>query len=186
MKVLIAALSIAGIATLLSAQTKPQPKESACAHVRTSFEFVIAAPFRQAAPLFGPNAERGWSVEEWEPQFLYPKPGKDMPGAVFTVRHGTSSSLWVNTVFDLEAGQFQYVYFVPDVLVTVIDVRLRTVDPANTHVEVVYTRTALKTEANQQVLAMSEQDRSSGDHWQKAIHKYLESHRSKPSDFEIP
>jgi hypothetical protein len=183
MKALIGAFAIAGVATLLSAQTKPQAEESACAHVRTSFDFVIAAPFREAAPLFGPNGERGWSGEEWDPQFLYPKPGRDIPGAVFTVRHGTNSSLWVNTVFDLEAGQFQYVSFIPDVLVTVIDVRLRAVDPANTYVEVVYTRTALKPEANQQVLAMSEHERSSGDHWQKAIHKYLESHQSKPPGF---
>lgn len=167
---------------MLSAQTKPQPEESACAHVRTSFEFVTAAPFHEAAPLFGPNGERGWSGEEWDPQFLYPKPGKDVQGAVFSVRHGTNSSLWVNTVFDLEAGQFQYVYFIPDVVVTMIDVRLRAVDPANTHVGVVYTRTALRTEANQQVLAMGEHDQSSGDRWQNAIHKYLES-RSKSSDF---
>jgi hypothetical protein len=183
MKALIAAWSIVGAATFLSGQARVQPDENALVHVRTSFEFAIAAPLREASPLFGPNGERGWSGEDWDPQFLYPQPGKDTQGAVFTVQHATHTSVWINTVFDLETGRFQYVYFVPDVLVTMIDVQLKAIDQANTQVEVVYTRTALNPQANQHVLAMQEQDRSSGKHWQDAIRKYLETFKSKSSEF---
>lgn len=179
MKALLAARSIVGVATFLSGQATRQPEVGALVHVRTSFEFAIAAPFRVASPLFGPNGERGWSGEDWDPQFLYPQPGKDTQGAVFTVQHAAHTSVWVNTVFDLETGRFQYVYFVPDVLVTVIDVQLKAIDQANTQVEVVYTRTALSTQGNQHVLAMQEQDRTSGKHWQDAIRKYLETVKSK-------
>jgi hypothetical protein len=58
------------------------------------------------APLFGPDAERGWGGDGWNPQFFYPQSGRDVPGAVFPVRHGQHESIWVTTIFDLQASTF--------------------------------------------------------------------------------
>jgi hypothetical protein len=143
------------------------------AHVSNRFQFVVQAPFSRAATLFGPEGERCWAGQHWNPEFLYPQPGEDIQGAVFTVPHGPHKSVWVNTRFDLAGGRMQYVSFVPDTLVFTVDVRLTALDPSTTSVEVTYVRTALGTTANDDVRALGVRDRESGPHWQQAIESCL-------------
>ena len=76
--------------------TKTPPAPVALAHVSNSFHFLVHAPLGRAAPLFGPEGERVWAGEEWNPQFLYPQPAKDVPGAVFTVQQGDRKSVWIS------------------------------------------------------------------------------------------
>jgi len=143
------------------------------AHDCNSFQFVIRAPLHRAAPLFGPEGERRWAGQHWNPKFLYPQPGKDVQGAVFTVQRGSHTSLWVNTLFDAEGGRMQYVSFVPGTLVSTVDVQLTALDTFSTGVEVTYARTALDVEANDEVQTMGRSDRESGPHWQQAIESCL-------------
>ncbi len=149
------------------------------AHVSNSFHFVVHAPMAEAAPLFGPNGERGWAGQHWDPVFLYPQPGKDVQGAVFTVQHGPHTSAWVNTVFDLADGRMQYVSFIPGVVVSTIDVRLTAVDSSTTSVDVTYLRTALDTSANDDVEGLGRNDRESGPHWEQAIEAWLKEHHGQ-------
>lgn len=143
------------------------------AHVRNEFELTVHAPYRVTAPLFGPEGERVWAGGHWDPQFLYPQPAQDTQGAVFTIRHGHRRAYWVNTAFDVEAKHFQYVYVIPEVMATLIDVRFAEIDPANTKVNVSYERTALSSEGNQHVKDAGESDRNSGKEWGDAIKGYL-------------
>jgi len=83
-------------------------------HTETAFGLIVHLPYAEAAPLFGPEGERAWAGKHWDPQFIYPKPARDVEGAVFTVKHEAFSAVWVNTVFDVEARHFQYVYFIPE------------------------------------------------------------------------
>jgi hypothetical protein len=142
-------------------------------HVSNSFALTVHAPLSRAAILFGPDGERCWAGERWNPEFLYPQPGKDVQGAVFTVQHGPHKSVWVNTVFDTVGGRMQYVSFIPDAVVSTIDVRLTSVDPSSTRVDVTYARTALDAAANDDVEAMGKRDRESGPEWEQAIAKCL-------------
>lgn len=142
-------------------------------HVRNSFEFVISAPLDRAAILFGPNGERCWAGQDWNPIFLYPQPEKDVQGAVFTIQRGPHKSVWVNTIFDPLAGRMQYVSFIPERLVCVVDVCLTSVDSSSTRVEVAYARTALDPAANDDVEALGKSDSKSGPDWQQAIEKCL-------------
>lgn len=142
-------------------------------HVSHRFQFVVRAPMVRAAVLFGPNGERCWAGPNWNPEFLYPQPGKDTQGAVFTVQHGPHKSVWVNTLFDPAAGRMQYVSFIPETLVTTVDVHLTAADPSNTNVEVMYARTALDAAANDEVEALGKKDSESGPEWQQAIEKCL-------------
>jgi hypothetical protein len=112
-------------------------------HVANTFRFNIHAPVSRAATFFGPEGERCWAGSQWNPEFLYPQPGKDVQGAVFTVQHGPHNSVWVNTLFDPAGGRMQYVSFIPGKLVSTVDVRLSPLDPSSTSVEVTYARTAL-------------------------------------------
>ena len=83
------------------------------AHVRSTFELVVHAPYPEAARLFGPEGERGWSQGHWNPQFLYPQSAQDVEGAVFTVQDANHESVWVNTAMSIGDRHFQYVYFIP-------------------------------------------------------------------------
>src|ERR1700739_3805799 len=121
------------------------------AHVTNSFQLVVRAPLIRAATLFGPEGERCWAGRNWNPEFLYPQPGKDVQGAVFTIQHGPHTSVWVNTFFDPAGGHMQYVSFIPEKLVSIVDVRLTSIDPSSTSVDVTYARTALNVAANDDV-----------------------------------
>ena len=82
-------------------------------------------------------------------------------------------AVWVNTLFDVNAHHFQYVYFLPGIMVTIIDVRFNPLSANQTAVNVTYTRTALTPEGNEHVTAMSEADKTAGPDWQKSIDSYL-------------
>jgi hypothetical protein len=139
----------------------------------TSFDLVVHAPYAKTAPLFGPEGERPWAGKHWDPEFIHPTPAHDEEGAVFTVEHGPFKAVWVNTLFDVDGRHFQYVYFLPDVMVTVIDVRFKPLTADMTGVNVVYTRTAITADGNEHVAAMTEGDKAAGKEWQAAIDAYL-------------
>jgi len=169
-----------GIFSMNNSQSTPSAQATvATAHVSNSFHFLVHAPLSTAAPLFGPDGERSWADDEWNPQFLYPQPGKDTQGAVFTVQRGQHKSVWINTLFDVAGGRMQYVALVADAMVSTVDVRLASVDPSTTSVEVTYVRTALDASANDEVQALGQTDRQKGSDWQEAIETYLRGQRNK-------
>jgi hypothetical protein len=147
------------------------------AHVTNTFHLIVHEALNRAGLLFGPEGERCWAGPEWNPKFLFPQPGKDVQGAVFTVQRGPQTSVWVNTVFDPVGGRMQYVSFVPDKMVSTVDVRLTSLDASRTSVEVSYARTALSVSANEDVEALGVKDRESGPEWEKAIAECIRSRR---------
>lgn len=163
-----------------SANTTATPAQM-LAHLTRTFSFTVNAPLREAAPLFGPEGERVWAGDDWNPRFLYPTPAQDIQGAVFTVQHGEHTAVWVNTIFDLERGRMQYVYVLADLLATTIDVHLHAVDAQHTKVDVTYTRTALRPEANDHVAAMSSHDAKQGPEWERSINTYLQQRNTAPA-----
>ena len=68
----------------------------------------------------------------------------------------------------------QYVAFIPDRLVSTVDVRLTAIDRLRTTVEVTYARTALDIAANDDVEAMGKSERESGTRWQEAIDRCVQ------------
>ena len=143
------------------------------ARARSEFTFTVHAPMAAAFPLFGPEGERPWAGPHWNPQFIYPIPGKDVEGAVFRVHHGHHSATWVNTAFDAQAGHAAYVYVIEGKLTTRIDVRLTPMDAGTTSVRVMYERTALSPSVNPNVAEMAQTDPKMGPEWEQAIEKYL-------------
>lgn len=142
-------------------------------HFVNSFDVDVRLPYAQAAPLFGPEGERAWAGDDWNPVFVHPLTAHDEEGAVFTLRHAHGKAVWVNTAFDVPGKHFQYVYFIADKLVTTIDVQFSPMNAQNTRVHVTYARTALAADANKDVQAMAEGDKKAGPEWQTAIEKYL-------------
>jgi len=168
-------VGIAGLALPALAQTTTAQQ---LLRASTSFDLVVDAPYAKAAPLFGPEGERLWAGKHWNPVVLYPQPAADTEGMVFTIQHGPWRAVWVNTLMDAAARHFQYVYVIPEIMVTVIDVRFKMISADATGVNVVYTRTALTMEGNEHVSAMSDDDKRAGKEWEQAIGAYLAQEKS--------
>jgi hypothetical protein len=141
------------------------------AHTEEKFEFTANASIERVAPLFGANKERVWAPH-WDPQFVHPEPASDEEGMVFMVARQHSRSAWVNTQFDTTNGRIQYVYMIPDLLVTVVTLNL-TPQGQQTKVQVEYDRTALSTDADAHVRHLAEGDGTSGPEWEKQVNGYL-------------
>jgi hypothetical protein len=140
-------------------------------HTREQFSLVAYAPFEIAWPLFGADKERAWAPD-WDPLFLWPDRPFDQEGMVFRVRHAEKDAVWVNTAFDRIARRIQYVYVIPDVVVTVITLKLMP-QSGSTTVDVVYERTALECAANETVQEMALLDRLAGEEWSRQINEHL-------------
>ncbi len=141
------------------------------AHTEAKFTFTANAPINRVAPLMGADKERIWAPN-WDPLFLHPSPATDVPGMVFTVRHHHLQAVWVNTDLDLANGRVQYVYVIPEIMLTVITLKLNP-DGNQTRVEVEYDRTALTPEADARVREMAAQDRASGPEWEQQVNQHL-------------
>jgi len=153
-------------------QRDAAPTAALRAHTEEKFTFTAQAPMEQVSPLFGADKERVWSPG-WDPQFIYPVPAVDAQGMVFRVAHHRLQSIWVNTDLNLRDGRVQYVYVIPDAMVTVITLKL-TPKGNQTAVEVHYDRTALTPEADVHVREMAAQDRAAGPEWEQQINQHLE------------
>jgi hypothetical protein len=142
-------------------------------HVSNTFAFHLSEPREKVAPLFGAHKERGWA-EGWNPQFLYPQPPEDIQGSVFQVAKSEGESTWITTIFDVERGHVQHVYFIPNVMAVLINIHLSPVNGSGTDVEVRYERTALSAKMNDHIRDSGEQDAASADEWRAAIEKYFQ------------
>jgi hypothetical protein len=177
MKPIVALFAAAGLAAPIFSQSAPAPPEPLL-HIRTSFDLLVHASYAVTAPLFGPQGERAYAGKHWDPAFIYPQPASDVEGAVFTVRHGPYNAVWVTSLADIEGRHFQYVYFLQDLMVTVVDVHFKPIGADSTSVNVVYTRTALTAKGNEHVKTMSDDDKTAGKGWQQAIDEYLGRNKS--------
>jgi hypothetical protein len=151
------------------------PQTGAPLHTCEQFAFTANAPLDVTWPLFGADKERVWAPD-WNPVFVWPVNAVDQEGMVFKVLHGDKTAVWVNTVLDRAASRIQYVYVLPDVMVTVITLQLASVAQA-THVAVTYSRTALDAAANDLVREMAELDRAADREWDLQINTYLRQGR---------
>ena len=163
---------------VIGATTGQAQQKSSDAAVRTheEFTFVVSAAYTDVFPLFGADKERVWA-HGFDPQFLYPVPPHDQAGMVFTTVQEDLSRLWVNTAFDSASGHVQYVYWIADVMTALIDVHVANSGASTTEVHVMYERTALRPEANDQVMRMAHADANSGSHWAHMINAYFERSR---------
>lgn len=144
---------------------------TALLHTRERFSLVANACFEIAWPLFGANGERQWAPG-WDPVFLWPGKALDQEGMVFTIRHAGRQAVWVNTAFDPEARRIQYAYVIPEVVVTLITLKL-TPNGRATTIDVIYERTALADAANEIVKDLAACDRVAGAEWSEQINRYL-------------
>jgi hypothetical protein len=171
------AVTLAGVAVVAGAVAL-HLRQRPCgplAHARTAFSFELDASKHDAFPLFGASGERLWGTNSsghaWDPQFLWPVPEQDTEGEVFLITHGHHghTATWINTAFDEATGHVQYVYFLPSVMVTRIDIHLAEAAPGTTQVDVVYEQTALDTSANERIMETPRSRAKMAKEWKEQI-----------------
>ena len=166
-------LLAAAASVLTSSATQAHAIDTAQpAHTREAFTFVVSAPYADVFPLFGAYEERKWAVG-FEPKFVHPVPAHDQPGMIFTTEQEGMPRVWVNTAWDAATGHVQYAYWIVDLIVALIDVHVTRSGVNETKVEVNYERTALRPEANEQVVRMAQADATSGPRWAAMINGYF-------------
>jgi hypothetical protein len=167
----------AGAIVSAASQAQEDP-HSTQAHTRKEFSFLVNASYDETFPLFGAYEEREWAVG-FNPQFVFPSSPHDQEGMVFTTQQEGKKRIWVNTAFDQETGRAQYVYFIPETMVSLIDVRLTKSGNSKTKVDVTYERTALTPDANHYVTEMAAADADAGPHWAAMINGYFANARAQ-------
>src|ERR1700728_2902484 len=105
---------------ILHIRPRAAKAQAGLAHAESQFDITLNAPYDRVAPLFGANGERAWAGKEWDPQFVFPQPAADVPGAVFTVSHGPHTTLWLTPTFDLPNQHIQHVVLIPDYMITLL------------------------------------------------------------------
>lgn len=173
LRVFMAALLPSLTSVPVHADTTPHERM----HRSALFAFTAQARYAEVFPLFGALREKAWAPG-WNPDFVWPRPAGDRAGMVFRVAQGGRVATWVATAFDQAAGRVQYVYVVPEVMVTLITLTVRDRGPT-TDVEVQYDRTSLSPDADRLVSAMAANDRSAGPEWAEQINAYL-AHAAEP------
>ena len=161
--------ALALLAAMVGGCRRSAATDGPVTHVENHFAFSVHGPLERVVPFFGGWQERAWAGDGWTPVFLYPVPARDEQGEVFTLKHDLGEATWVNTILDLRAGRFQYVYVIPRVVATLIDIEATRAGAAHTHVEVTYRRTALDPRHNAHVAAMGDHDRMSGPEWEAQL-----------------
>jgi hypothetical protein len=163
--------AVAGV--VASSATQAQATDTGKpAHTHEAFSFVVSAPYADVFPLFGAYEERKWAVG-FEPKFLHPTSAHDQSGMVFTTVQEGMPRVWVNTAFDAATGHVQYAYWIADLMVALIDIHVTRSGINETKVDVTYDRTALRPEANEQVIRMAQADANSGPRWAEMINGFF-------------
>ena len=138
-------------------------------HVSTTMTFVVKASMQKTAPLFTPTGMQCWLGSHFQPEIIHAQPVQDTAGAVFTMQQGPQKSVWVNTLLDMKDGRLQYAMFVPDTMVTIVDVRMMADGKDATRVELTHTVTPLSAEAREAMKSMGAHGQEHMAAAQKAI-----------------
>ena len=148
-------------------------------HRERSFTIRLNGSVAQVTPLFGPVREREWSPE-WLPQFVHPKSGEQIEGAVFTTETHGQHRIWVLTHFDVEGGRVEYVVVAPGLTANQIKIQVVADGVDRSEATITYRHTALATEGNRQVERLDEKwAEEQRSHWETAINRVLAGSRQK-------
>lgn len=149
------------------ARAGPAPRPAL--RLRSEFAIAVRLPLDLAVGLFGAHGERAWAGKDWDPRFLRPLPPEDREGSVFLVDHDRRERLGLTTLFDRARGHVRHVFLLGDRCATVIDVHLVARGPAASRVTVVYERTALRPEAEDEVRKLASGDAAQAPEWEASI-----------------
>lgn len=175
MKMISVVAAIGWVTAFLSAGQDPAELKQQ----ERSFTIRLDAPVADATPLFGPVREAEWAPG-WAPQFVYPRDGAQIEGAVFTTISNNQHRIWVLTTYDEKQGRIDYVVVTPGVTANEIKIRISPDGANHSRATITYRHSSLAVEGNKEVEkldeAWAEQQRR---HWEVAINDALSNRKKK-------
>jgi hypothetical protein len=116
-------------------------------HIERSGTVRVTAPLADAFLLFTPEGERRW-VPGWSPEYLHPRDGRQIVGAVFRTAADGEETLWLIAGFDPAAGVAEYVRITPGSRMGTVSIRAEAMTESSTLIHVTYRMTALGPDGN--------------------------------------
>jgi hypothetical protein len=110
---LLAVACLIGSAPAAPPAQPPAAPSSRRIHERVG-KIQIPGPAARTFLFFTPEGERAWAGEDWNPQTVCSKSGRDEAGMLFT--NGAHPSLWLVTRLDAASRVVEYVIVSNDVL----------------------------------------------------------------------
>jgi hypothetical protein len=142
-----------------------------------SIVFVLNTSADIAFPLFGPKREMDWDPN-WQPQFLVPENGDQTAhGSVFLIRGEAQDSVWVMTVYDVDARLVQYVRVTPGHSVGQLWISVTPLQAAHSQVKVSYRLTGLSPTGSSFVDKWMNEFPHTGPDWAEVLNHYLQTGR---------
>lgn len=144
--------------------------------VRTFTQTIHAAP-EAVFPLLCPVREMEW-LADWKARVIYAESGLAETNGVYASLHpGESDTIWMITQRDERRHLIEFVYFVPGVRVTRLNIAVHPLVGKNSRVEITYIYTGISKEGNREITEHGAEDRfiEQMKHWEAAMNYFLET-----------
>ena len=143
----------------------------------SAITFDINTSADEAFPLFGPKREMDWDPN-WHPEFVFPADGDQTShGSVFLIRGNDRDSVWIMTVYDIDARRVEYVRVTPGHSVGQLWISITPSQPARSQVRVSYRLTGLSPTGSSFVEKWKTEFPDTAREWQAVLNHYLETGR---------
>jgi hypothetical protein len=149
--------------------------------VRSYTQTIHAAP-EAVFPLLCPVREAEW-LRGWKARVIHADSGLAETNGVYASLHpGESDTIWMITQRDERQHTIEFVYFVPGMRVTRLNIAVLPAVGKNSRVEITYIYTGISEEGNREIAEHCAEDRfvRQMKHWEDSMNHFLETGKTLP------
>jgi hypothetical protein len=140
-----------------------------------TYEQIINGTVKEIMPLYCPVREIDW-CENWKPKAVYSNSGLVEKDCIFITSHEETDIVWIVTDYDIEKGQVEMFYHIPNVLVTKLEIQVTPIHENKTKAILKYSKTSLSDIGDKVLEEFTKEEYDiMMDSWEKAMNHYLET-----------
>lgn len=143
--------------------------------ISRSFIQHINGSIKEIMPLYCPIKEIDW-CENWNPKMVYSYSGLVEKDCIFITPYEETDVLWIVTDYNIKSGHAEMFYHLPGVLVTKLEIQIKTITKCKTKAVLTYSKTSL-SEAGDRILGefTKEMFDIMMTSWEMAMNHYLKT-----------
>jgi hypothetical protein len=144
--------------------------------VRSYTQTIHAVP-ETVFPLLCPVREMEW-LADWKCRVIHAPSGLAETNGVYASLHpGESDTIWMITRRDERRHTVEFVYFIPGMRVTRLNIAVHPADGKNSRVEITYIYTGISEAGNREIAENCAEDRFilQMKHWEASMNHFLET-----------
>ena len=138
---------------------------------------TIHADPEKIFPLICPVKEAEW-LDNWAYDLHFSESGSAEKGCTFSTSHNgrKNDTLWYISEYDSKNMRINFVYFIPNIRITDIQLIIKALDKSCSNVFIDYTHTSVSPEGDKNVAAMTEPDFIKHMKlWEDSVNHYLKT-----------